>query len=188
MSLSIRVFDTVLDGKNINDTVTRNSSDFWKVFCNASGWSFNYERVHSLADLEFFMSRVIKQDIIIFSGHGNEDGWHMTNREVFIPSTFNHKKIHEKNFGKIVIFSSCLIGKSEQLCKEYKSLFGARKLFAYRHVMHDRYCFLNESILLSMLEQVGSFSESDFIDFKEKTLFMKNLNKKHVRLHPMVMF
>ncbi|MNE69827.1 hypothetical protein D3C80_1655780 [compost metagenome] len=71
----IRVFDTVLDGKNTRDMVSRNSADFWRPFCKSAGWSFNYERIHSLDDLKYFFSKKIKEDIIIFSGHGNENGF-----------------------------------------------------------------------------------------------------------------
>lgn len=187
MSFGVRVFDTVLNGKNIKDTVTRNSSDFWKVFCGAAGWDFSYERVHSISDLEFFLARVIKEDFIIFSGHGSGRGWHLTNGDVFLPDSIDQRNIHKKNLGKSIIFSSCLIGKFGHLCVDYKNLFMAKNVFAYRHAMFDRYCFLNESILLTMMEQTNRFSEGDFQSFKEKTLFMKNLNHKHVKLHPMVM-
>lgn len=75
----IRVFDTVLDGKNTRDMVSRNSADFWRPFCKSAGWNFNYERIHSLDDLKYFFSKKIKEDIIIFSGHGNENGFYFSN-------------------------------------------------------------------------------------------------------------
>ena len=53
----IRVFDTVLDGKHLKDTVSRNSADFWKPFCKSAGWEFSHERVNSLNDLEYFFSK-----------------------------------------------------------------------------------------------------------------------------------
>lgn len=59
--------------------------------------------------------------------------------------------------------------------------------------MLDRFCFLNESILLTSIEHKfnrgkGSFTGNDFIEFQIQTDFMKNMNEKHVKLHPMVMF
>ncbi len=43
----IRVFDTVLDDKNIKDTVSRNSADFWKPFCKSeAGSSVMNEYIH----------------------------------------------------------------------------------------------------------------------------------------------
>ena len=186
----IRVFDTVLDGKNIKDTVSRNSADFWKPFCKSAGWKFSHERVHSLSDLEYFFSKMIKEEVIIFSGHGNEDGFYLSNGECF--NGQNLKAFPKKNHDKIIIFSSCLIGKNEDLSQELKSYFSANALFSYRHLMYDRFCFLNESILLTSIEHKltrgkQSFTWNDFLEFQAETDFMKNMNGKYVKLHPMVM-
>ena len=143
----VRVFESIVDGKNNKDTVTRNSADFWRAFCHSAGWDFSYERVHSLTDFEFFLSRKIKEDVIIFSGHGyagteSENGFHLSNSEVY--SGQAEIKIPKKNHGKIVIFSSCLMGKNEQLAQQIKLALGADYLFVYKHLMRDRFCFLNE--------------------------------------------
>ncbi|PSW44830.1 hypothetical protein C0W40_08010 [Photobacterium leiognathi subsp. mandapamensis] len=58
--------------------------------------------------------------------------------------------------------------------------------------MYDRFCFLNESILLTSIEHKfnrgrQSFTLNDFFDFQVETDFMKNMNGKYVKLHPMVM-
>lgn len=187
----IRVFDTVLSGRNIKDTVTRNSADFWKPFCHSAGWHFSYERVHSLNDLEFFFSKKIKEDVIIFSGHGNEDGFHLSNGETF--SGVEIQNFAKKNYGKVIIFSSCLIGKNENLCKQFKTYFNASAVFSYKHEMLDRFCFLYESILLTSIEHLFnkdklSFTLNDFIDYQTNTDFMKNMNQKHVKSHPMIMY
>jgi len=188
MSFGVRVFDTVLNKRNLRDTVSRNASSYWKEFCLASCWSFSYERIHSISDLQFFLSKAIKEDVLIFSGHGNVDGWHMTNGEVFTPSAIEQCKINKLNFGKTLIFSSCLLGNSEEICNSYKELFGARNIFAYRHEMEDRFCFLNESILLTLMQDKKRFSKKSFESFQKKTGFMKNLNQAYVRMHPMVMY
>lgn len=190
MLSGIRVFDTVLNSRNLKDTVSRNSADFWKPFCKSAGWNFSYERVHSLNDLEYFFSKKIKEDVIIFSGHGNEDGFHLSNGDCFSGNEI--KTFAKKNHGKIIIFSSCLIGTNEELCENFKSYFNASALFAYRHLMYDRFCFLNESILLTSLDHLlykgkPSFTKNDFLDFQINTDFMKNMNEEHVKLHPMVM-
>lgn len=186
----IRVFDTVLNDKNIKDTVSRNSADFWKPFCKSAGWAFSHERVHSLSDLDYFFQKKIKEDIIIFSGHGNEEGFYLSNGECFSGSEI--QEFPRKNCGKVIIFSSCFIAKNDKLIKNLKSYFNAQILFSYRHLMFDRYCFLNESILLTMMEHSFnrgkvSFNGNDFAKFQGKTGFMKNMNEKHVKLHPMVM-
>lgn len=191
----IRVFDTILNSRNTKDTVSRNSADFWKVYCQASGWQFSHERLHSLADFKYFMSRKIKEDVIIFSGHGSdgkeaEEGFHFSNGDVFFGQ--EDVKIHAKNHGKIVIFSSCLIGKNKVLSEALKDSFNAKALFAYKHLMLDKYCFLNESILLSAIEHQfergKSFTKNTFNGFLSNTEFLKNMNEKGVRTHPMAMY
>lgn len=192
----IRVFDSILDGKKTKDTVSRNSADYWKAFCHSAGWDFSYERIHSLTDLEFFLSRKIKEDVIIFSGHGYagkeySNGFHLSNHEVYCGQP--EIKVPNKNHSKTVIFSSCLMGKSELLAQRIKSALGAEYLFAYKHLMLDRFCFLNESILLTMMENILSkgkraFTNKDFIDFQVNTEFLKNMNGKHVKSHSMVMY
>ena len=191
MTLKIRVFDTILEKKR-GDSATRNSSDFWRPFCSASCWEFNYERVHSLRDIELFFSKHIKEEIIIFSGHGTDtDGFHLSNGEK-IDGTQDFKKV-AKNAGKTLIFSSCLIGSNLNRAVAIKQAFAASTLFAYQHVMEDRFCFLNEAILLTMLghnleKNRKKFSENDFIDFVVNTEFMKNMNQKGVKNHPLLMF
>nr|WP_320135556.1 hypothetical protein [uncultured Amphritea sp.] len=186
----VRVFDTVLDDKNIKDTVSRNSADFWKSFCKSAGWKFSHERVHSLCDLEYFFSKKIKEEVIIFSGHGNENGFYLSNGECF--NGKNLKNFPKKNHDKFVIFSSCLMGKNETLSQELKSYFSAQALFSYRHIMYDTFCFLNESILLISINHKSSkgrqsFTSKDFNEFQSGTGFLKNINSKYVKLHPMVM-
>ncbi|MCC5453153.1 hypothetical protein LMJ53_15640 [Rheinheimera sp. UJ51] len=194
MTISVRVFDTILDERKLKDTVSRNSADFWKPFCKSAGWTFSHERIHSFADLKYLMSRKIKEDVIIFSGHGMEDGFYLSNGDMLNQEAIESilGEIPSKNHGKIIIFSSCYMGKSAGLCQSLKDYFGARTLFAYQHLMADRFCFLFESILLSSIEQAWSkkeaFSLKDFEDFKTNTSFMKNMNEEKVKKHPMLMF
>ncbi len=187
MIQGVRVFDTILDGAKRKDTVSRNAADFWRPMCKSAGWAYSHERVHSLADLKYFFSKKIEENVIIFSGHGEVDGFHLSNGEVFTPDAL--ADFPDKNAGKIVIFSSCFIGKNAELTLAFKQYFAAFRLFAYTELMYDRFCFLNESILLTLMEKAGNnFTDSQFADFQSKTDFLKNLNKKHVKNHPMVMF
>jgi len=124
MITGVRVFDTVLDDKNLKDTVSRNSADFWKVFCKSAGWSFSYERIHSLVDLEYFFSKKIKENVIIFSGHGDSnDGFYLTNGDVLDGSC--NILVPEKNQGKSIIFSTCCMGQNQKLCSKLKDIFKA---------------------------------------------------------------
>lgn len=192
MTISVRVLDTILDDRKLKDTVSRNSADFWKPFCKSAGWSFSHERIHSYADLNFLMSKKIKEDVIIFSGHGNENGFFLSNGDRIDGKCDDLKEIHPKNHNKYIIFSSCLIGKASKTSEQLKDYFQAKRLFSYQHLMADRYCFLYESILLSSIEKAlykkDNFSESDFEAFKKNTMFMKNMNESHVKKHPMLMF
>lgn len=186
----IRVFDTILSKGKGGDTVVRNAADYWRPFCAASGWAFNHERIHSLADIEyFFCKQTIKEDVIIFSGHGSdEDGFYLSNNERL---DLNYRiSVKEKNRKKIIIFSSCLIGNNRKLSIGLKGIFDAKILFSYRHVMYDTFCYLNESILLTMINDNANqnFTENNFRNFTKETGFMKNMNQKGVRTHPMKMF
>jgi hypothetical protein len=191
----IRVFDTVLDTRRKKDTVGRNSSDFYKSFCSVSNWGFSHERIHSLSDMKYFLSRKIHEDVIVFSGHGNEDGFSLTNGDVFNPDTAAEDgiKLKPANQGKIIIFASCLIGKNVELCYSFREFFNAKHIFAYKHEVLDKYCFLYESILLSTIdylwnEKNKAFTLTQFDEYQKNTAFMKNMNMKNVKTHPLVMF
>lgn len=187
MIKGVKVFDTVLDSLKRKDTVSRNSSGFWREFCKSANWAFSHERVHSLADLDYFFSRKIDENIIIFSGHGEKDGFHLTNKDIFTPDKIS--VLPDKNKGKTIIFSSCLLAKNHELCMGFKEFFGAERLFGYKTVVDDQFCFLNESLLLSMIEiNRKNFGYDQFLEFQEKTEFLRALNKKRYKNHPMVMF
>jgi hypothetical protein len=189
----IKVFDTVLSHRNLNDTTSRNASDYWKPFAQAADWSFSFERLHSLADFDFFINRKIKENVVIFSGHGHQnDGFGFSNGELLNLASLEKLKFPEKNKGKTIIFSSCLIAKNIELCRELKDFFSANSLFAYRHTIKDQYAFLFESLLLSEMEMVylktQKFTENNFIDYQVKTDHIKNYNQGFVKNHPMLMF
>jgi hypothetical protein len=189
----IKVFDTVLNHKNLNDTTSRNASDYWRSFAQAAGWNFSFERLHSLADFEYFMNRKIKETVIIFSGHGHQDdGFGFSNGDLLNLVSLAKIKLPEKNKGKTVIFSSCLLGKNTELCQKLKDFFGTNNLFAYQHTIKDQYAFLFESLLLSEMEMIywknQKFTENNFIEYQAKTDHIKNYNQDYVKNHPMKMY
>ncbi|MDK2126751.1 hypothetical protein [Parachitinimonas caeni] len=186
-NFGVRVFDTVLDTKRRRDTTTRNSADFWEVFCKAAGWSFGYERIHSLVDLTHFLGRGIHESFIIFSGHGNEEGFFLTNGDK-VDSDSIADMMSPRNENKSIIFSSCLMGKDDEHCEALRVALKAKHLFSYRHSMQDRFCFLFESILLTLIEQNQNFGRKEFEEFQAKTSFMTRINKAYVRSHPMKMY
>lgn len=187
MISGIRVFDTILSKHRNGDSTIRNSADFWRPFCAASDWKFTSERVHSLADIEYFFSEPIKEDVIIFSGHGcKANGFILSNGEII--NGVSNFKVNSKNHEKIIIFSSCLIGGNKKLAEEIKKFFGAKYLFAYQQIVEDRFCFLNESILLTMMDRNTrlAFTENKFSSFQLQTHFMKNMNQSGVKNHPLL--
>lgn len=192
MTFSIRVFDTILS-EDFGDSVSRNSADFWKIVCLTEPWNFNYERIHSTVDVEFFFSKkTIREDVIIFSGHGDDKkGFTLSNADCLDGK--EHFDISPNNKGKIIIFSACLIGLNPRLSKRLKRFFQAKHLFAYQSAIGDQFCFINEYILLRnidkvMLQEHREFTHEDFTKFTKETSFLKTLNIPSCKKHPMVMF
>ncbi len=79
-SFGVFVLDTQLD-KGWRSK--RQGARFWEEYCYHAGWSFAYERVHSLADLNYVLGeRTIGEDVLLFNGHGcSSGGWTLSNRE-----------------------------------------------------------------------------------------------------------
>lgn len=183
----IRLFDTILNVRHKN-TVARNSSDVWKAYTQLTGWGFNYERMHTIADADFFLTKAISEDVLIFSGHGdNEDGFCLSNEKPLKPEDIAAFSKEVGTADKFIILSACRIGRNAALLNEYKEAFQAQRVFAYRHDVIDNYCFLLESILLEYLSRQGGFTEKQFADYQSATAFLKNFNQAGVKTHPMVM-
>lgn len=200
-TFGIRVFDTILSDDG-GDSTSRRSHAYWEEFCKASGWSFGYERIHSITDLNYFFDKTfILEPIIIFNGHGldkdDEDeslekGFSLSNGEVI---NENSKiLISEENKKKIIIFSSCLIGNNKKLSEKLKTQFGAEALFAYKVKVYDNICFLIESYLLTLLnsnfDNQSKFKNLDkiFTTTKESTDIFKTFNKPNAKSHPLVKY
>jgi hypothetical protein len=175
------VFDTQFDNKAT--ATRRQSSRFWEEFCFAADWTFGYERVHSLDDVAFFLSkRIIPQPFIVFSGHGSDSrGWelsngealafartanggvcigacaaakgrckHGTDEEELCPS-FRNLEIRKENEAKVLLFSSCLMGRNPRLCEGIKEALRATAVLAYSTPISDELCCLAEPQLLSLI-------------------------------------
>ena len=85
------------------------------------------------------------------------------------------------------------MGKNDNLMWDIFDLFKPLAVIAYTDTIHDKYCFLYESILLSIIEfRYQKSSKSDiekiFEDFQDETMFMKNMNKKYSKSHPMQIY
>ena len=106
--ISIRVFDTVLNGRHRSST-DRNYAEVWKAFAQMSGWKCYHERMHSLSDAEFFLGRAIREEVIVFSGHGcSTDGFLLSNGDWMTPDSVRECAPQPKTKDKIVILSVCL--------------------------------------------------------------------------------
>ena len=184
---SVRVFDTILNRRHRN-TADRNYADVWRAFAKISGWECYHERMHSLADVKYFLRKPIKESVVIFSGHGESQGLMLSNGECLSPEEVSELSGPLGTEGKIIILSTCKVGNYPDICNKYKDAFGASHLFAYRYDMHDQYCFLYDSLLLTMLSQHGKVSDKIMKDYEDNTFFMKNMNQKGVRKHPLVYY
>lgn len=160
------VFDTRFDS---NHRSRRHSATYWKEFCNSGNWRVATERVHSLKDLCYFLRRPISEPVLMFNGHGREDkGWKLTNGDCFAPHEMEggicprggrHTNcepmldLHPRNRGKIIVFSSCDIGKRRQLCEQIRRCLSAKAVIAYAAETTDQLSFVVESCLMYLLEQ-----------------------------------
>jgi hypothetical protein len=177
------VFDTQLDSA-WSTSATRAGAGFWREVCNAAGWSFAYERVHSLQDLLYFLKeRTIPQRVLVFNGHGDKmDGFGLTNGdtlgcrvtpngETCVASCsagskrrcmhnpdgnqrcpeFRRLRLKPENAGKVIVFSSCLMGKNRKLCLELKKMLRAEAVVAYSDEIKDNLCFFAEPQLVSLV-------------------------------------
>lgn len=181
----VYVFDTILDLEECN-TTSRCAANFWTAFCNASGWAINYERIHSRADLRYFLrKRTIYERVMIFNGHGEEEGLLLSNGSLVNANLF---EVTVENSNKIVILSSCLIGRNGDLSMSLLNAFHADILFAYRYEVSDNICFLIESLLLTLLSQPFARATECYRKVLAATKFLGPLNQQNAKLHPLVMY
>lgn len=182
------VFDTALDD---DDTASRQSASFWKEFCTSSGWDFQYERIHSMSDLKFFLvDRKISHPVIIFNGHGEKDsGWKLSNGDKLNDKTFDFEP-NNHNKGKIVIFSACEVGSNKYMSDQLKDKFCAEALYAYNCVVFDSMCFLIESLLLTYIDDDyrSVALKNHYDDLKNGTQRLTKINSDQSREYPLVMY
>ena len=84
ITMGVFVLDTQLD-KGWRSK--RQAAALWEEYCYHAGWTFGYERVHSLHDLTYVLKeRTIKEPVLVFNGHGAmRDGWILSNGQHFRP-------------------------------------------------------------------------------------------------------
>jgi len=141
------VFDTCLDTSLYSD---RQAADFWYRYCTSAGWAHGAERVHSIADLKYFLRRKIKENVLLFSGHGSQrKGFRLTNGEILDKKV--DLSISRANSQKVIIFSACLMGANRALCEHLGNELKARAVIAYSKMIPDDLCFIAEPLLLQFL-------------------------------------
>lgn len=123
MKKGVFVFDTHLDKSLYSN---RQTADLWYRFCQSANWSFGYERIHSIADLKYFLEkRKISEPVLLFSGHGSKKGgWQLTNNEVLDKKA--SLKIQQANKHKILLFSACGMGSDSTTCEHLRQTLEAR--------------------------------------------------------------
>jgi hypothetical protein len=141
------VFDTRLD-RSLSSQ--RQAGHFWQAYCDCAGWSWGAERVHSLADLRYFLGRAIPGDVLVFSGHGHDSrGFRLSNGEAL--DGRQPLEINPANHDKVVLFSSCRLGRSEKLASRLMESLHARALIGYSTDVLDDMTFVAEPMLLQLL-------------------------------------
>jgi hypothetical protein len=179
----IFVFDTRLDKSLFSE---RQAARFWSEYCASAGWNCASERVHSSADLRYFLGRTIPQDVLIFSGHGHDvRGFRLSNGEKLDGS--QDLKVAPANHDKVVFFSSCLIGRSEKICRALLDAFHARALIGYTSDVYDEMTYIAEPLLLQLLAS-GKAPMAATQRVVEALDPWKTLNRRRARRFPLVCY
>jgi len=147
-AFGVFVLDTYLDRSLYSE---RQAADFWQSYCQAAEWSYGYERVHSLADLQYFLGRRrIREEVIVLSGHGHRDrGFKLTNGERIDVNT--QLLVHPSNRHKVYLLSACQLGANSELCLTLLQKLSARAVVAYSRDIRDDHCFIAEPYLLQLM-------------------------------------
>jgi len=177
------VFDTRLD-RSLSSQ--RQAGRFWQEYCDCAGWSWGSERVHSLADLRYFLGRAIPGDVLIFSGHGHDKrGFRLSNGEELDgrqPLEVNHA-----NHDKVVLFSSCQLGRSEKMAHRLMEALHARALIGYSTDVLDDMAFVAEPMLLQLLA-AGRSARAATETVAAALDPWKTLNQPRARRFPLVCY
>jgi hypothetical protein len=177
------VFDTRLDKSLFSE---RQAARFWQEYCASAGWNCATERFHSVADLRYFLGRTIPQDVLVFSGHGHDvRGFRLSNGEKLDGS--QDLKVAPANHDKVVLFSSCLLGRNEKICRKLLEAFHARALISYTSDVYDEMTYIAEPLLLQMLA-AGRSPQSATEQVAEALDPWKTLNRRRARKFPLVCF
>lgn len=183
-AFGVFVLDTHLDRSLYSD---RQAADFWYRYCQAAGWSFGCERVHSLADVRYFLGkRRIREEVIVISGHGREqEGLQLTNGDRLDART--RLSIHPSNVHKLYLFSCCQLGANQLLCAALVRKLRARALVTYSSDVHDDICFIAEPYLLQLLSSSQSVQLA--AEHVRTTLAaLKTINEPGARRFPLEVF
>ncbi|WP_373047318.1 hypothetical protein [Vulgatibacter sp.] len=177
------VFDTRLDRSLASQ---RQAGRFWQEYCDCAGWSQGSERVHSLEDLRYFLGRAIPGDVLIFSGHGHESrGFRLSNGELL--DGRKKLEINPANHDKVVLFSSCQVGRTEKMAQRLRESLQARAIIAYSTDVLDDIAFVAEPLLLQLL--AAGKSPTVATEMVAAALDpWKTLNQRRARRFPLVCY
>jgi hypothetical protein len=183
-AFGVFVLDSQLDRSLYSD---RQAADFWYRYCQSAGWAYGCERVHSLADLRFFLGRRrIREEVILFSGHGHRRrGLLLSNGERLAADT--PLTLHPSNVQKVFILSSCEIGANRRLCQALVHKLRARALIVYTRPIRDDICFIVEPYLLQLIAARVPVQRATAA-MRQLAGALKTLNRRRAKKFPLEVF
>lgn len=147
---TILMLEARLD-RNLNSK--REQGRYIKALLEQYGAKLLYERVHTIEGLQFFLrseGRKSNVRLIHFTGHGH-------GREGTLSLTLEDIKLAESSElfkglkGKILLFSSCEIGRRAKILRNIVRENGLAGIITYRAEVEDTYANLAESMVYDRL-------------------------------------
>jgi hypothetical protein len=183
-AFGVFVLDSQLDRSLYSD---RQTADFWYRYCQSAGWAFGCERVHSLADLRYFLGRRrIREEVIVLSGHGQRRrGFLLSNGDRLDADT--PLTIHRANVQKVFIVSSCEIGANRRLCRALVAKLRARALVVYTRPIRDDICFIVEPYLLQLIAARVPVERATAA-MRQLAGALKTVNRRRAKKFPLEVF
>jgi hypothetical protein len=102
--------------------------------------------------------------------------------------SFRDLKLKKDNAGKVIIFSSCLMGRNADLCRNLKGILQAEAVIAYSEEILDNLCFFAEPQLVSLILDHGLAPAAAVAQIRENMRPWKGDVAKWKKDYPLVCY